>query len=171
MTVRHWFYDRSVADGIGVDDERALLGGYLDWYRGVAEHKVVDLGRADATRVATPTGVTLLGIIKHLAWCERRWFPHHLLGGPREPVEVGDSFVVDPSDTVESVIANYRDECARSREIVDAQPALQTRSAVGHDHFGTVTLEWIVVHMIEETARHCGHLDILRELTDGRTGD
>ena len=52
----------------------------------------------------------------------------------------------------------------------DEQP-LDTLTAIGHDVFGVVSLRWILVHMIEETARHCGHLDILRELTDGRTGN
>ena len=57
-----------------------------------------------------------------------------------------------------------------SRRITDEHP-LDTLTAIGHSVFGVVSLRWILVHMIDETARHCGHLDILRELTDGRTGN
>ncbi len=151
-------------------DERKLLGGFLDWYRGIAEHKLAGLTRTDATRVSTPTGVTLLGTIKHLAWCEQCWFPYHLLGAVPEPVDIDVSFSIGPDDSIESVIAGYNEECVRARAITDEQP-LDTLTAIGHDVFGVVSLRWILVHMIEETARHCGHLDILRELTDGRTGN
>ena len=148
----------------------ALLGDFLDWYRGIAEHKLAGLTREDATRVSTPTGVTLLGLVQHLAWCEQCWFPYHLLGVVPEPVDIDVSFSIGPDDTIDSVVAGYHEECARARTITDEQP-LGAVTAIPHDVFGAVSLRWILVHMIEETARHCGHLDILRELTDGRTGN
>jgi hypothetical protein len=58
----------------------------------------------------------------------------------------------------------------RSREILDDASSLEATSQIPHDYFGFVTLRWIVLHMTTETARHAGHLDILRELTDGATG-
>jgi hypothetical protein len=70
-------------------------------------------------------------------------------------------------DTVAGVLADYRASCARSRTAADAHGL---DDAVPHDRLGTVSLRWIYVHMIEETARHAGHADILREQTDGSTG-
>jgi uncharacterized damage-inducible protein DinB len=159
-----------VTDLTGGSDRRAKLTGFLDWYRGVVERKVDDLTRADATRVATPTGVTLLGAVRHLRWCERLWFAHYFLGRPHDPETVEESFVLAEHDTTASVVAAYRDTCAQSRAVVDVAP-LDQRAVVTHRVFGVVDLEWIVLHMIEETARHAGHMDVLRELTDGRTGD
>ena len=96
-------------------DERALLGEFLDWYRDIAERKLAGLTRADVARVATPTGVTLLGTIKHLGWCEQCWFPYHLLGAVPEPVGVDVSFSIGPDDSIESVVAGYHEECRTAR--------------------------------------------------------
>jgi hypothetical protein len=159
-----------VTDLTGGSDRQAMLGGFLDWYRGVVERKVDGLTRDDATRLATPTGLTLLGTVRHLGWCERIWFDHYLLGRPHDPETVDESFVVGDDETVASVVAAYRDSCARSRATAGAAP-LDQPAAVPHRVFGAVDLEWIIVHMIEETARHAGHMDILREQTDGRAGD
>jgi hypothetical protein len=153
------------------NDQHADLEGFLDWYRGVAEHKLDGLSRDQVTEVAMPSGTTMLGIVQHLGWDERRWFSHYFLGEPAEAVNAHESFIVTPDDTVESVVAEYRRDCERSRRIVAGAPSLDAPAAFEHNVFGAVTLEWILVHMIEETARHAGHLDILRELTDGRTGD
>jgi uncharacterized damage-inducible protein DinB len=152
-------------------DRTAMLGGFLDWFRGVAEHKLEGLTLDEATKATVPSGTTMLGIINHLAWAERLWFGHYLLGELHEAVDVDESFHLGSRDTVASVIERYRTDCARSRHIVEAVPSLDARSSVPHRVYGPVTLEWILVHMIEETARHSGHLDIIRELTDGQTGD
>ena len=146
------------------------LTGSLDWYRAVVAQKLADLSSIEARHVSTPSGVTLLGLVKHLAWAEALWFEHHLLGGPPPEDSGSASFEVLPSDTLEDVLAGYRATCDRSREIV-AGAALDTPAVVPHDVYGTPSLRWILLHMIEETARHAGHADILRELTDGRTGD
>jgi hypothetical protein len=151
------------------DDERAMLTGFLDWYREVAERKLDGLSRADATRVSTPTGVTLLGTIAHLDWVERRWFGHYLCGDAPGAADATTSFTVAADATVESVVAGYRGACEKSREVTAALD-LGTMTVVPHDVFGDQSLRWVLVHMIDETARHAGHLDILRELTDGRTG-
>jgi hypothetical protein len=159
-----------VTDLIGGSDRRARLTGFLDWYRGVIERKVDGLSGDDATRVATPTGVTLLGVVQHLGWCERIWFGHYFAGGPHAPADVNESFDIAPDATMESVLATYRDACADSRAIT-AAASLEQVAVVRHDTWGAVDLEWILMHMIEETARHAGHMDILREQTDGRAGD
>lgn len=80
-------------------------------------------------------------------------------------------FVIDSEDTIESVLAFYRGEVARSRAITDATTSLNALSAEDTPWRGRVNLRWLLVHMIEETARHAGHLDIMREEIDGQTGD
>jgi Protein of unknown function (DUF664) len=142
----------------------------LDANREVVVHKVDDLDIGQATAIATPTGVTLLGIVGHLAWVERAWFEHHFLGGAEGDADIDASFRVDPATTVERVVADYRAACDRSREIVAGASSLELPTREPHWFFGIVSLRWVLFHMSRETARHAGHMDILRELTDGRTG-
>ncbi len=153
-----------------VADVDALLLEFLDLYRSVALRKLEGLTTEQATAVATPTGMTLLGIVQHLAWDERIWFGYHFLGQPTEPMEAHPSFQLDPSATVESVVAGFHADCERSRQIVADAPSFDTVVRIPHDHFGPVDLRWVIVHMIEEVARHVGHMDILREQTDGSAG-
>jgi len=159
-----------VTDLGGTQDERTMLEGFLDWNRAVAAAKVAGLTREEATRAATPTGLTLLGVVAHLAWVEDLWFTHRFRGGPEPARDHPGSFVLDGTDTVESVAGAYAAACARSRAVV-AGAGLDDVGVSDHPIYGRVTLRWILVHLIEETARHAGHLDILREQTDGRTGD
>ena len=142
----------------------------LDWNRSVVVRKLDGLTFENATALVTPTGLTLPGVVRHLAWCERGWFGHFLLGEPGSADDSDTSFNVDSVDSVEAVVADYLAAIERSREIVRQQASLDVRSVVPHEYFGLVTLRWIILHMTKETARHAGHLDILRELTDGRTG-
>jgi len=156
----------------GRAEERSLLEGFLDWYREIVEHKVAGLSLDDAARSMTPTGMSPLGIVAHLAAVETGWFVEDFAGGAADPVwDDHGSFRLRPDDTVESVLAEYRVACANSRSVVAGAPSLDTLS-VAEDRFrGHVSLRWILVHMIEETARHAGHLDVMREQIDGRTGD
>ncbi len=153
-----------------------MLIGFLDWYREVVEHKVDGLSRADAARIMTPTGLSPLGVVKHLALVEIGWFCETFAGEDVDlPELVGDDnapdFIVEDDDTVESVLATYRSAVADARRVVEAAPSLDALSAQ-EDYFGgKVSLRWVLVHMLEETARHAGHLDIIREQIDGRTGD
>lgn len=151
--------------------EREELEGFVEWFRTVAVNKVAGLSTEDATRVATPSGMTALSVIKHLAWVEGFWYGTHFAGDEPDPRDNASSFALAPGDTTESVLADYAAACDRSRRIVAAAPSLDTRSRRPHWHFDLVTLRWVLIHMVEETARHAGHLDILRELTDGQTGD
>ena len=153
-----------------VFDDTELFAS-LDFNRGVVIRKVQDLDYDDATRVVLPSGVTLLGVVRHLAWVERGWFEHHLLGGPPPvPDDIDESFAVKGVASVGEVIDEYVAACDRSRKIVAQQPSLEVLSVAPHDFFGIVSLRWMLFHMNRETARHAGHLDILRELTDGATG-
>ena len=155
--------------------ERETLEGSLDWYRAVVERKVDGLALDDAKRVMTPTGMSALGVLKHLGWVERGWFRETFAGEDVEVIDVdGDNtreFVIGDDDTVESVIGFYRAEVEESRRVSRDAPSLEALSANETLHRGHVTFRWIMVHMLEETARHAGHLDLMREIIDGRVGD
>jgi uncharacterized damage-inducible protein DinB len=165
-----------VEDTLGVRrNERQTLEGFLDWYRAVIERKIDGLTLGEASAVRTPTGMSPLGIVKHMGWVERGWFRETFAGEDVEAIdEEGDNsaeFALGTDDTVESILAFYRTEIAHSRRIVAQVPsldALSARATTFHDH---VSLRWILVHMLEETARHAGHLDLMREAIDGKTGD
>jgi hypothetical protein len=156
-------------------DERETLEGFLDWYRAVVERKVDGLTLEDAKRVVTPSGMSALGILKHLGWVERGWFCETFAGQDVEAIDVdGDNspeFVIGSDETVESVIAFYRAEVEEARRVTRESPALDALSARETNYREHVSLRWIMVHMLEETARHAGHLDLIREEIDGQVGD
>lgn len=156
-------------------DERETLTGFLDWYRAVVASKLDGLSLDDAVKVLTPSGLSALGVVAHLAWAERVWFRWRFAEEDVDIALSGDdndeSFTLGPDDTVESVVAIYRDENERARTIVSAAASLDAVAPRESRHHGIVSLRWILVHLIEETARHAGHLDIMREQLDGRTGD
>lgn len=152
-------------------DERALLAEFLDFQRAVALRKVADLSDEDLRRLMTPTGVSLLGIVKHLAHDERWWFRMVFAGEDLEPIwteeDPDPDWRIEPGEATEQIVDVYRDEIARSREIVAGSGLDDVARGQGGDH----TLRWILLHMIEEVARHLGHADIIREALDGSTGD
>jgi hypothetical protein len=120
----------------------------------------------------TPSGVSALGVVAHLAAVEVGWFVETFIGEHVDPAwEDHGEFRILSADTVDSVLAEYAESCARSRAIAGAAPSLDTISRVSVEFRGFVNLRWIMVHMIEETARHAGHLDLMAEQLDGRTGD
>jgi len=163
-------------DPYGVrQDERATLTGFLDWYRGVVARKADGLGREQAGRALAPSGLSVLGVIQHLGWAERLWFRWRFAGEDLDPDLRDDggnahTFVVAPDASVDDVLAGYHEAQEDARRIV-AAASLDAIAAREHRLFGAVSLRWIVAHMIEETARHAGHLDLMRESIDGRTGD
>ena len=155
--------------------ERAVLETFLDLYRDAIVRKLRGLSDDDARRRLVGSATTLGGIVKHLHWVELEWFQRVLARRPAEdlpPVPGADvdpnaGFRLGPGDTVERLLAEYEQACAWSRATA-ATFALD--DAAPHPRMGEVSLRWIYVHMIEETARHAGHADILREQIDGTTG-
>jgi hypothetical protein len=149
-------------------DERAVLDAFLDFHRGVVTTKAAGLDEDAARRRLVPSQTTLAGLIKHLTVVEREWFPGLLLGeqAAPQPGHAG-GWELDAGDTVDALLAEYRRACDESRR---AAADLPLDHAVPHPLLGRVNLRWIYVHVIEETARHVGHADILREQTDGATG-
>ena len=156
---------------VGARGEREVLASFLDFHREVLVRKVAGLSLPAARDRLVPSDTTLAGLLRHLAVTERQWFQQVLSGQPAPPGEGADdpdvSWVVTDEDTLGSLVEQYQQECQRSRE---AAATLDLGHVVPHPALGQVSLRWIYVHMIEETARHAGHADILRELTDGATG-
>ena len=154
----------------GVLDERALLEAFLDDYRDIVVRKVSGLSDADARRnlVASPT--TVGGLVKHLRWAEYGWFEQLLQersDDNRRAHERSWEFEFLEGESLPTLITEYQTQCEESRRIAARYPLDHT---VPHRRFGRVSLRWIYVHMIEETARHTGQVDILREQLDGATG-
>jgi hypothetical protein len=147
-------------------DELTTLGGFLDFLRGTVVHKVAGLSESDARRASVqPSTLTPIGVVKHLTAVERWWFSIDFANADL-PEPTGMDFALEPDDTVAGVVAAYLDECARSRQSIADEPA----DAPSRGKDVAFNLRWALVHMIEETARHCGHLDLLRESIDGQTG-
>ena len=143
--------------------------------RAIVHWKCAELSDVDAHRPLLPTSplMTMAGIVSHLRWTEQLWFEVLFLGRPAD----GPQFSEDPEDAdmmVEGVplaqlLQEYEQQCTLSNEII----AAHSLDDVGkHPDFGSAgaTLRWMVIHMVEETARHLGHLDTIRELLDGETG-
>jgi uncharacterized damage-inducible protein DinB len=151
---------------VSTGSEREVLAAFLDLYRRIVMRKLAGLSDEDARRRLVPSATTLLGVVKHLAGVEREWFGQVLGQRPLVPVP-GDGFSLEPDDTVAGVLADYQAACEESRA---AAAEHELDYTVPHDRLGSVSLRWILVHMVEETARHAGHADILREQTDGSTG-
>ncbi|GGK19815.1 hypothetical protein GCM10010124_10520 [Pilimelia terevasa] len=153
-------------------DEKTSLTVALDRHRDAILWKLEGLDDAQLRRPVTPSGTHLLGLLKHLAAVEYGWFCE-TFGRPTEPLpfDADDpeaDLRVGPHESTADIFAFH----ARARAAADAviaDTALETR---GTAWFGEkVTLRWVLVHMVEETARHAGHVDIVRELLDGTVGD
>ena len=158
---------RPVEDGV----EWATLTEMLDFLRATVLMKVEDL--TDAQAFATPvppSTLTPAGLVKHLSGTERFWFSidfaGHDLTWPWPEEDPHGGFPIEEGDTLAAIVAEYEQECERSRgAIAGAKLDDMARGADMDFH-----LRYALTHMIEETARHCGHLDLMREVTDGRTG-
>jgi hypothetical protein len=157
-----------------VADERTQLVGWLDLQRALVAWKCEGLSEADAHRSVLPTSplMTMAGIVSHLRWAEHCWFEVLFLGQPADgPMFDGpeDAEFVVEGRPLAQLTDDYQRQCAVSNQIIAAH-SLQD---VGrHPDFGSAasTLRWMLIHMVEETARHVGHQDTIRELLDGTKG-
>lgn len=150
-----------------------MLEAFLDHQREVVKHKVAGLADPDGRRRLVPSPTTLAGLVNHLAAVERSWFQRRLAQRSEEEIAAhaagdDDSWVVGGDKGLDDLVADYDQACRESRQVA-GRFALD--DVVPHPRSGHVSLRWIYVHMIEETARHAGHADILREQIDGATGD
>jgi hypothetical protein len=158
--------------------EMDSLLAFLDFHRATLLWKVDGLAKEQLSRPLTPSGTNLLGLVKHLGYVERYWFAIFFAGLdlelPYSDQDPDADWRVGEGETAEQVVAFYQAEVARSREVVaGATPDDRGRSSIVRRDgpASNFSLRWIILHMIEETARHNGHADILRELTDGATGE
>jgi uncharacterized damage-inducible protein DinB len=157
-------------------DERAILTRFLDYARDTVHAKCAGLSEADARRAPLPGSplMTISGLVSHLRWVECVWIDETLLGGvidaPWTDEDPDREFRIAVEVPLAQLLAEYRAACDRHREVVAALD-LDTLSR-GELGWRTepVTLRWILFHLVEETARHNGHIDILRELADGTRG-
>jgi uncharacterized damage-inducible protein DinB len=157
-----------------VADERTALAGWLDFHRATLVLKLDGLDDEQLRRPMVPSGTSLLGLVKHLTEVEHGWFVNEYARLGEAPLfETDDdpdaSFRIEPDETAADLVAAYQAICDRSRAIVAAASSLD--ETVPNARRGRIDLRRIMLHMIEETARHNGHADIIRELIDGAVGD
>ena len=153
-------------------DEKTSLRVALDRHREAILWKIDGLDDEQLRRSMVPSGTSLLGLVKHLAAVEYGWFCD-TFGREAEPLPFDDDdpdadLRIEPGETTEDVLAFYGRARAAADQAIDELDIEDTGTA----WFGeAVTMRWVLIHMVEETARHAGHVDILRELIDGMAGD
>lgn len=157
--------------------EYEILVGFLDFLRGTIALKTDDLDATGLAQPLAPSTMTLGGLLKHLAFVENYWLVYRFdRQDPGEPWESAD-WSADPdwewnsaaADSPEQLRALWRGAVETSRAIV-APDRIDELCRPGGDG-SQQSLRWILVHLIEEYARHCGHADLLREAIDGSTGE
>jgi uncharacterized damage-inducible protein DinB len=157
-------------------DERASLEGFLDYHRATLAWKCSGLSPEQlAERAVPPSSMSLLGLVRHLADVETGWFDRVDTGVRRPPVYSSetepdgdfDGAAADPA-VVEDAFATWQRAVEQSRAVTARTPLDATFE---HPRDGTTSLRWVLLHMIEEYARHNGHADLLRERLDGAVGE
>jgi Protein of unknown function (DUF664) len=157
-----------------VGDDRTMLPTWLDYQRATLLWKCERLdGDALARRGVPPSSLSLLGLVRHMTIVEWSWFEKVFAGrSTPEPISTdhdvdADFNDLDPGRAMED-IERFGRQCDISREIIAVTPSMDEVAAAYKE---TLSLRWIMVHMIEEYARHNGHADFLRELIDGAVGE
>jgi uncharacterized damage-inducible protein DinB len=155
--------------------ERQMLSAWLDLQRATLEMKCDGLSDEQLREQAVPpSSLSLLGLVRHMAEVERNWFRPVLAGeemgglwAPGPELDPEAAFDEVATADVTASFAAWRAECDRARELTDTAASLEVTGLRGGARF---SLRWVMVHMIEEYARHNGHADLLRERIDGATG-
>jgi hypothetical protein len=152
--------------------ERETLVGLLDFLRATVVTKVAGLTDEQAFGRPVPaSALSPAGVVKHLTGVERFWFSIDFAGAdlpwPWSADDPHGNFPIAPGDTLAAIVAGYLAECARSRQAIAGAGLDDAARGPGMDF----TLRYAIVHLIEETGRHCGHLDLLRESIDGVAGE
>jgi len=147
-----------------VAGERETVLALLQYQRDSIVRKVAGVDDEAARRRFVGSGTTLVWLVEHLRHAELLWIVRRFAGQ-----EVASSGAVEPDGTIAGAVDAYRAAWARVDAIVAATPALDAMTVDTGDE-SAVSLRWVLMHLLEETARHAGHADILRELIDGSTG-
>ena len=161
---------------VRTDDERTMLTQMLDWYREGVVLKVRGVSAAHAAAQPLASATSVAGLVKHLALVEDHWFSFDFDGQAEfEPWASVDwdadpdwDFSSAPDDSLEDLVELYQAACQRSRAVTAAHGLDDVGVRTDRGEF---SLRWVLVHLLEETARHLGHLDILVEHLEGRTGE
>ena len=154
--------------------ERAMLEAWLEFHRTTLELKTE--GLSDLQRKSRPVAssrLSLHGLVRHMAEVERNWFRPVLGGEPMASIFAAGldwepAFSEVAEADVATAFAAWEAECSHARELVAAAPDLDATG--DRDGKGVFSLRWVLIHMIEEYARHNGHADLIRELVDGAVG-
>ncbi len=166
----------TTAGADAAEDEKRMLLGFLQQQRDAVLSVVQDLPEEAWHTSVVPSGWTPAGFVEHLGGAERHWFQGVLTGDIEElpwdeglpPYDPNAPFVCERPSA--DIVAFYRDQCRRSDEnLASASMADSPRGTHPDPERHIPNVRWIVLHMIEETATHSGHLEIARELLDGRT--
>ena len=153
-------------------DEKESLQVALDRHRDVVLWKLEGLDDEQLRRPMTPSGTNLLGLVKHLAAVEYGWFGEtfgrkvELL--PSIEADPEGDLQVRPDESTADIVAFYQRARVAADQAIDELELTDTGTSWAG---ATVTLRWVLIHMVEETCRHAGHMDIVRELLDGAVGE
>jgi uncharacterized damage-inducible protein DinB len=158
-----------------IAEERPMLEAWLDFQRATLALKCEGLSPEQlSTRSVPPSSLSLAGLVRHMAEVERHWFQRCLLGGDAPPLYCTDAepdFDFDGAspDNAPECLSTWEIECGVSRS---AAASIDSLDRTGRRPWrrGEVSARWILVHMIEEYARHNGHADLLRQAIDGAVG-
>ena len=144
--------------------EKATLLGFLDYLRQAMIGKVTGVPEPQVRAGGVPSGTNLLGLLKHLGYVERFYFLGEPIGNLRRTMRP------EAGETLDDLLARYRQTNAEVNAVVEACPDLSMDAPRPPGRGLGPSMRWALVHLIEETARHAGHADILREQIDGATG-
>lgn len=163
-------------------NERTTLVEFLDYFRSVLLRKADDLDETQARQQIGVSQMDMLGLIRHMALVEQSWFSQVVAGSPEpdlwaDPDDPDSDWHHGPDDTLAVAVAALHKEIEKARAVVAATESLDQLTAIdvgppdNPARFGRRSLRWVMVHMIEEYARHCGHADVIRENIDGAVED
>jgi hypothetical protein len=158
--------------------ELQQLNEFLDDQRDVLLRKAEGLTMEQLGRLHPPSTLTLAGLLQHAALNEDWWFRVQFAGHPQDALWADIDFDADPEWEFRTAVdldrdelfRRYREACERSRAVVAAAEGPDALAAARHRDGQAFNLRWVILHMIEETARHAGHADLIRESIDGATG-
>jgi uncharacterized damage-inducible protein DinB len=149
-----------------VGDEITTVCCLLQFQRESLVRKVAGVSEEHARRSPVPSGTSLLWLMKHMSRAERIW----VMGRFSALEGSAPDDTIQPGDTLDAAVGYYRQTWREVDEIVGRASGLDERARITEAGSPGVNLRWILMHLLEETARHAGHADILREMLDGSTG-
>jgi hypothetical protein len=160
-------------------DPKEVLLGFLDYYRSVIARKIEGLTDAELRESRLPSGWSPLELVKHLVYMERRWlrwgFRAEQVADPRGDEDESERWHAGPGDSAAGLVAALQEAGEQTRAIAAAADLADVSAPGGRftddDPRPRPTLAWVLVYVLQEYARHAGHLDVARELIDGATGE